>query len=265
MSLPGRTTFATPSGIGLHRERTGRPQPPVEVLVLQVQRRVVVADRADQQPGGVLGRARHHDLEARDVREVRLDALAVRGPGPQPAAERGPHRHRHRVAGAPVVAREHVDDRVERARDEVGELELHDRPQTDERGPGGQTGEPGLGDRGVDHAPRPVLVEEALGHLEGAAELADVLADDEDVRVALHLVVQRCPDGLEVGGVGGELLGRAGLEHRGRRGLSRHRHLPRCCWGRASGRRAPCAGRRWPPAGRRHGPSSRCRRRARRP
>ena len=134
------------------------------------------------------------------VREVALHALAVRGPGPQPGAERRPHGDRHRVAGAPVVARQHVDDRVEGARDEVGELELHHRPQPDQRRARGQAGEPGLGDRGVHHAARAELVQEALRHLERAAELADVLADEEHVGVAVHLRVQRqADDRVEVG------------------------------------------------------------------
>ena len=32
--------------------------------------------------------------------------------------------------------------------------------------------------------------------------------------------------------------------------VSRHKHPPRCCPGRASGPLAPCAARRWPPAAR---------------
>jgi hypothetical protein len=81
------------------------------------------------------------------------------------------------------------------------ELELHHGPQPDQRGAGGQPGEPGLGDRGVHHPPRAELLQEPLRHLERATELADVLADEEDVRVAVHLRLQRQPDGLQVSGV----------------------------------------------------------------
>ena len=63
------------------------------------------------------------------------------GPGPQPRAERAAERDRHGIAGAVVVPSDHVDDLVERARDEVGELVLHDRAQTVQRRAGGQAGE----------------------------------------------------------------------------------------------------------------------------
>ena len=45
----------------------------------------------------------------------------------------------------------------------------------------------------------PKLGQEPLGHLEGAAVHADVLAEEEDALVALHLFPQGLADGLEVG------------------------------------------------------------------
>ena len=219
----------------IHGDRAGGLEPPVEVLVLQVQRRVVVPDRRDQQPGSIFRRPRHHDLDAGHVREVALHALRVAGPGPQPAAEGCPHRHRHRVAGPVVVLGQHVDDRVERAGDEVGELVLDHRPQPDQRGTGGQAGEPGLGDGGVHHPQRPELVQETLGHLEGAAVLADVLADEEDVGITIHLVIQRQTHRLQI-----RRLTR----------VSRHKRPPRPCSGPASDLRAPACARRWRTAAR---------------
>src|SRR3712207_7485758 len=46
----------------------------------------------------------------------------------------------------------------------------------------------GLGERRVEHAPRPELLLKAERHLERAAVDADVLADDEDAIVAAHLL-----------------------------------------------------------------------------
>ena len=45
----------------------------------------------------------------------------------------------------------------------------------------------------------PNFVDQAVGDLERAAVRADVLADAEDVRVALHLLEQRLADRLEIG------------------------------------------------------------------
>ena len=46
------------------------------------------------------------------------------------------------------------------------------------------------------------LVEQAFGDLERAAVCADVLAEAEDVRVALHLLEQRFANRLEIGDLG---------------------------------------------------------------
>ena len=60
----------------------------VEVLVLEVQHRVGVADRADEQRLGVGRRGRAGDLEARDVGEARLGVLRVERPAREAAARR---------------------------------------------------------------------------------------------------------------------------------------------------------------------------------
>ena len=182
-------------------------------------------------PAASCGGTGHDDLQSRDMREVRLHALRVRGTGPQSRTEGRPHRHRHRITGAVVVPCHHVDDGVERTRDEVGELVLDNRAQTDERRARCQAREPGFRDRRVDHPPRSELLQEALRHLEGAAELTDVFADQEDVGVRLHLGHHRRTDGLEIG-------------HSACVGFSRHRHLPPPCSGQASDRQAPSCARR---------------------
>ena len=68
-------------------------------------------------------------------------------------------------------------------------------------------------------------VEEPLGHLEGAAVDADVLAEHEDALVALHLFPQRLGDRDEIGGLAvlgalaagfGAMARRAGFDLSGR-------------------------------------------------
>ena len=56
---------------------------------------------------------------------------------------------------------------------------------------------PRLGERRVDHAVGAELVEQAAGGAEHAAELADVLAEHDDARVAPHLDAQRVVDRLD--------------------------------------------------------------------
>ena len=77
--------------------------------------------------------------------------------------------------------------------------------------PGRHAGEAQLGQRRVHHAQRAELGRQPLRDLERAAEVArDVLAHQEHVRVAAHLLGQRLVDRGEVGevrGVGSAALG----------------------------------------------------------
>ncbi len=75
--------------------------------------------------------------------------------------------------------------------DEVGELELDDRPLAHPGRADGGADEALLGDRRVDHALVAELLEEALRDAERPAEVADVLAEQEDALVLAHGVA-RC-------------------------------------------------------------------------
>ena len=57
-----------------------------------------------------------------------------------------------------------------------------------------------LGDRRVDDALRPELFDHAVAGLERAAIRADVFADEENARIAPHLLDHRLADGVEVRG-----------------------------------------------------------------
>ena len=84
-----------------------------------------------------------------------------------------------------------VDDLVVRDQREVDRHHLDHRPQPEHRGADGGADDDLLGDGRVDHTLGAELVEEAVGHAIGAAELADVLADQVDGVVALHLLAER--------------------------------------------------------------------------
>ena len=87
-----------------------------------------------------------------------------------------------------------VDQLVEADRDEVGERDLDDRPGAGERRAHGGAHEAELAGRGVAHALDPELFLQAPALRVDAAGLADVLAHEEDARVALQLAAQRLAD-----------------------------------------------------------------------
>ena len=104
------------------------------------------------------------------------------------------------ASAVPVAERRRlVDDLIEAARDEVGELHLGDRPVAAQRGADADADDRRLGNRRVDDAQLAELVVEPLRDAERAAVRADVLAEDEHFRIAPHLLGERFADGFEVG------------------------------------------------------------------
>ena len=140
------------------------------------------------------------------MRELRLRALAVVLDRADAAAERDPDDDRHLdlALAAEVDLRDLADDLVVGRVDEPVELDLADRPVAAHRHADRGAEDAGLGERRVDD---PVLAEvllQAVGDPEDAAELADVLAHDEDLGVVLHRLAQ----------AGVEALGQGDLAHR---------------------------------------------------
>ena len=127
----------------------------VEALVLEVADRVRVADRADQQALGVGGGRRRHDLQPRRLQEPGLRVLGVERAAGEAAARGQADDHRHRDALAVVELRGDVDELVEAAGDEVGELHLADRPHPLDRGADGGADDRVLGERRVEHRSAP--------------------------------------------------------------------------------------------------------------
>lgn len=94
------------------------------------------------------------------------------------------------VAGRHVVLLGgRVDDVVNGLHREVERHELDDRLGVVVGGADGETGEASFRDRRVDDALVAVLLPEALGDLVGAVVARDLLAEQEDLLVALELLV----------------------------------------------------------------------------
>ena len=122
-----------------------------------------------------------------------MDATTVRDPNRQAATE---------AVVRPIADLGRlVDDLVDRGVDEVGELDLDDRAVAGHRGADPDADDRGLGQRRVEDPLLAELLRQTLGDLEDAPLRAgDVLAEQDHAPVALHLLDQRRPDRLQVGG-----------------------------------------------------------------
>ena len=122
------------------------------------------------------------------MREQRLGALAVRLAAVDAAAARHADRDRRgEVAGRAVAQPRRLGhDLVRRRVEVVGELHLDHRPQPVGGHADRRADDAAFGDRRVEHARLAVLGLQPFGAAEHAAEVADVLAVDDDVVVALR-------------------------------------------------------------------------------
>jgi hypothetical protein len=178
-----------------------RPAPVQERLVLKEDDRVVRAYRALEQPLRVGRRRRDDDPEAGLVDEERVVAARVMCRGRAAGAHAAAQHDRDLQAAVRHVLqlRGLVDQLAHRVEDEVDEHEIDDRPGAARGRAGAHADEAALGDRGVAQPLRPVLLVQPERRLEVAAARADALADDEDCRVALHLLGQPLARRRDVG------------------------------------------------------------------
>ena len=172
---------------------------PVDELRLEDHDRIGVADRGREQPLRVRGRRRDRDLDPGRVDVVGLGRVVVQLGRAHAAAVGHPDRdrERHRPARAPAVAADVGDQLVEAGIRERVVLHLADGPEARHAEPDRRAEDPGLGERRVDAAVGAEAVAQARSRAEDAAGAADVLAQHQHVRVALHLDVQGVVDRLD--------------------------------------------------------------------
>jgi hypothetical protein len=173
----------------------------IEPLRLEEDHRVGILDRRDQQTLGVARIGRHDRLQAGDVGEQRFGALAVGLAAEDAAAGRHPDHHRAgEVAGRAIAqARGLGDDLVIGRVHVVGELDLDAGAQAIGRHADRGADDAELADRRVEAAVDAVFLLEAVGAAEDAAEIADILAIDDDIVVAAHGDVEGRADRLDHG------------------------------------------------------------------
>ena len=92
-----------------------------------------------------------------------------------------------------------VDDLIEAAADEIGELHLGDGTVSALRRADADADDGRFRDRRVEAARLAELVDEAGGHAKRAAVRAHVLAEHEHFRIAAHLFEERLANRFQIG------------------------------------------------------------------
>ena len=139
------------------------------------------------------------DFQAGIVDEPHLWILRVEGAAVDVSAAGAAQDERRGRAPEVVRLGDHVADLVEGAADEVHELKFGDRAHAGERRAESRAHDGGFGDGRVDDALGAEAVDESVGDFERAAVDADVFAEAEDGRVALHFFPDSLADGFEIG------------------------------------------------------------------
>ena len=121
-------------------------------------------------------------------------------PAAHVAAARRANHDRHGDAPAAAVPQRGrlVDDLIEPAADEVGELHFGDRAVAALRCADADADNRRLRNRGIETACFAEFVGNALRDAERPAVRPDVFAEHEHFRIAPHLFDQRFPNGLEI-------------------------------------------------------------------
>ena len=173
----------------------------IERLVLEEDHRVRIAHRRREQADHVARRRGRDHFQARDHHRPVLDALRMLRAEARARAVRGAHHQRALELPVAHVAAlgEFVRDVVEAHREEIREHDLGDRLQPGHRRAHRGAKDRLLGNRAVFHAALAELLEQPDGRLEHAAGLADVLAEEDDVGIARHLLRDAAGDRLAIG------------------------------------------------------------------
>ena len=173
----------------------------VERLVLEEDHRIGIAHRGREQPDHVARRRGRDHLQARDHHRPVFHALRMLRAEARARAVRGAHHQRAFQLPVRHVAAlgKLVRDVVEAHREEIREHDLGDRLQAGHRGAHRGAQDRLLGDRAVLHAPRAELLVQPDRRLEHAAGLADVLAEEDDVGIARHLLRDAAGDRFAIG------------------------------------------------------------------
>src|SRR5438105_11311570 len=173
----------------------------VEGLVLEDDDRIRIADRAGQQPLRIRRGRRRNDLEAGNGHRPVLEALGMLRAEARARTVRRADHERERDLSVRHVSRlgDLVRDQIPARGQEVGEHDLGDRTEPRHRGAHRRPGDRLLRDRRVADTLGSEPLEQPDRRLERATSVGHILAEEEDERVAFHLLRDALRDGLPIG------------------------------------------------------------------
>ena len=165
--------------------------------MLQKYDRVVVADGGLEQTLGVLRRGGADELQTRNMGEEGLHVLRVLRRAAAAGAHRGAENHGNLdlSAGHVVQLRRLIHHGVKADGDKVVIHQLDDGALAAHGGAHADAREAPLADGRGENAVGAVLLQQADARAEGAAQRADVLAQNDDVLIAEHFFINRLADG----------------------------------------------------------------------
>ena len=160
----------------------------IKHFVFKENHRVVVANRFDQKPLGIIGRAGHDHLQPGKMHEQGFQALGVLGGGPDPGTARGAHDH-----GNFGFAAEHifhlarlVIELVQGHTDKIDKHQFNDRSEPhggrSHRCPDNST----FGNGGVFYPLFAKLVQQPRRYPENSAVNPHILTSDINIGITLH-------------------------------------------------------------------------------
>ncbi len=134
------------------------------------------------------------------MHEPHFRVLRVEGAAMNPSAGGRANYDGNRSVPAVAALGGEIDDLIEAATDEIGELHLSHRAQSHESSADRSAYNGRFGDRRIDHPLFAKFFQKAGRYLERAAVDANIFADQEHVRIALHLFPKAFANGFEIGG-----------------------------------------------------------------
>ena len=149
---------------------------------------IVVADRRFEQSLGIVSRGGVDHLQARRMHEVHLRIRRMESAAMYAAAGRPANDDGHGSAPAVMGFGHEIGDLVKGASNEVDELHLRDRAQSQIAHADRGAYDRGFADGRIDHAFPAETLQQARRGLEGAAVNADIFAQQQDSRIAVHFL-----------------------------------------------------------------------------
>src|SRR5437588_9025772 len=170
----------------------------VEEFMLKEEHGIIIANGGFEQPFGIVSRGGIDHLQPRRMHEVHFWIGGMKRAAVHTSARGSANNDGHRRAPAIVRLGHKVGDLVKGAGNEIDELHLRHRSQPQVAHAYGGAHDGRFADGSIDHALPAEALQQAGRRFEGAAVNSDILTDQQDRGIAVHLFEERLPDGIEI-------------------------------------------------------------------